>query len=525
MKKQFLIFPLFLLIPIIIMPSQSFATNTIKTGMTYYVDATNGDDGNIGTSPEMAFKTIARAKEYFAPGNTILLKRGQTWREQIYIENSGTANNPITFDAYGSGAKPLLLGSITMNNPSDWTDIGGNLWATADSSFQYDVGFVLLGEESKDNVGIKRDFLDEIPSDAKDEYGNWFIEDGVDAEKEYWYDEENQRVILYCEQNPTLEYSNIEIANTARWEHMVRGVENIQYITIKNLELKYFNAHGITFINSQGIIIKNCDISYGGGTYLEKKVRYGNGIEFWNNAADCLVEGCKIGMMYDAAVTNQGTAENHVAENISYIGNIFWNCEYSLEAWARPSSATIRNVYFENNTCLGAGFGWGHFQRYDPHGWHMAFWGNEAEVESLYVRYNVFYESISSAFYRAMGNEYDGLLLDYNYYYETAGYVISYEGPKKDYEMDQFSKYQNKEGQDLHSVAGDKTEVQNAARTLVNEEDLDFLNNLLEATNDLAQEYSDQEVKPGGIPGITAIILTSALLVIFLWSKKKRHKK
>jgi hypothetical protein len=497
--------------------------NLENSGSTYYVDSTTGSDSNNGTTPESAFQSFQRVIDYCTAGNTILFKRGEIWREKIYLPNSGTINNPITLDTYGSGDKPLFLGSITRNNLGDWIDLGDNLWATADGSFEYEVGFILLGEENRENVGIKKDFLNEPPENVKDEYGDWYIEDGVDSEKEFWYDESNQRVILYCQQNPALEYSNIEIADSPHWKHMISGIDGIEYITIRDIELKYFNAHGISFINSRGITIKNCDISYGGGTYLEKKVRYGNGIEFWDNAADCLVEGCKIGMMYDAAVTNQGTAENIVAENISYINNIFWHSEYSLEAWARPSSATMKDVYFENNTCLGAGFGWSHFQRHDPHGWHMAFWGNEGDIESLYIRYNVFYESISSAFYLAFNNEYNGLLLDYNYYYETAGYVIYFDGLKKDYLMSDFSKYQEKEEQDLNSIAGNKTVVQNAARDLVKQDDLDFLNDLLETTNDLATEYSDQEVKPGGIPGFTSLILISSLTVIFFWYKRKSH--
>jgi hypothetical protein len=86
---------------------------------TYYVDNAAGDDLNSGTSQDQAWKTIAKVNgSSFRPGDQILFKRGGVWREQLTIPSSGVAGNPITYGAYGSGAKPIITGADTVTN---WT--------------------------------------------------------------------------------------------------------------------------------------------------------------------------------------------------------------------------------------------------------------------------------------------------------------------------------------------------------------------------------------------------------------------
>jgi len=68
----------------------------------YYVDATGGNDSWNGLSPETAWKTIQKVNGMnFSPGDSILFKRGEIWREQLIVSSSGEEGNPITFGAYG----------------------------------------------------------------------------------------------------------------------------------------------------------------------------------------------------------------------------------------------------------------------------------------------------------------------------------------------------------------------------------------------------------------------------------------
>ncbi len=91
---------------------------------TYYVD-TAADAGGDGTTQELtgancAFKTIAQVNAgSFAAGDSMLFKKGCTWREQLTIPTAGSAGNPITYGSYGSGASPKIYGSDV---PSSWTE-------------------------------------------------------------------------------------------------------------------------------------------------------------------------------------------------------------------------------------------------------------------------------------------------------------------------------------------------------------------------------------------------------------------
>jgi len=77
----------FVILIILLLESQTskiFAT-------IYYVDATNGDDNNSGTSPATAWKTIDHVNdemEYgvISNGDDILFKRGSMDKERWYIK-------------------------------------------------------------------------------------------------------------------------------------------------------------------------------------------------------------------------------------------------------------------------------------------------------------------------------------------------------------------------------------------------------------------------------------------------------
>jgi len=89
------------------------ATAQIFAATNYYVDSSNGNDGNDGLFPEKAWKTVGKVNNsmgYFTPGDSILFKRGCTFKGQgeLYIEAGGSAGSYLTFGAFGSGAKPIL---------------------------------------------------------------------------------------------------------------------------------------------------------------------------------------------------------------------------------------------------------------------------------------------------------------------------------------------------------------------------------------------------------------------------------
>jgi hypothetical protein len=88
-----------------------------RLGATYYVDATGGSDSNNGTATGTAWQTLAKiASSTFNPGDKILLKRGEVWRESLLFPSSGTANNPIIISDYGtdSANAPEINGATVV---------------------------------------------------------------------------------------------------------------------------------------------------------------------------------------------------------------------------------------------------------------------------------------------------------------------------------------------------------------------------------------------------------------------------
>jgi parallel beta-helix repeat protein len=80
----------------------------------YYVDDRDGHDTDAGTSPEAAWRTLAKASQApLPPGSRLLLRRGGRWSESLVLAASGTAEDPVTVTAYGDGDPPVITGART----------------------------------------------------------------------------------------------------------------------------------------------------------------------------------------------------------------------------------------------------------------------------------------------------------------------------------------------------------------------------------------------------------------------------
>ncbi|MEI6788987.1 MAG: hypothetical protein WCL49_10975 [bacterium] len=87
----------------------------VSAAPSYYLDADLGNDNNSGLSLESPWKTISRLNRVqLVPGARVLFKRGLIWREQLNVNSSGTANEPIIYGAYGDGENPVISGADTV---------------------------------------------------------------------------------------------------------------------------------------------------------------------------------------------------------------------------------------------------------------------------------------------------------------------------------------------------------------------------------------------------------------------------
>ncbi len=77
-----------------------------------YVSQSQGNDTNDGLSPQTAWKTFQNIRgRLLAPGDRVLLRRGDLWTEELYLTGKGTAAQPVELTAYGMGAPPRIRGT------------------------------------------------------------------------------------------------------------------------------------------------------------------------------------------------------------------------------------------------------------------------------------------------------------------------------------------------------------------------------------------------------------------------------
>jgi len=99
---------------------------------TNYYLSNSGNDANSGTDPSFPWQTLNKLNSFknLKPGDNVLFKRGDTFYGSITVSNSGSAGNLITYEAYGTGANPVITGFTNVNN---WTNLGGNIWESTNA--------------------------------------------------------------------------------------------------------------------------------------------------------------------------------------------------------------------------------------------------------------------------------------------------------------------------------------------------------------------------------------------------------
>ncbi|MDE3183782.1 MAG: right-handed parallel beta-helix repeat-containing protein [Bacteroidota bacterium] len=300
---------------------------------TYYVSSSSGSDYNSGTSSSSPWQSLSKVNSFynFQPGDNILFKRGDSFYGNISINNSGNSGNPITFGAYGSGAKPVITGFTWI---SSWTNLGGNIWESTNQASNLSTANIVLingvntpmgrypnsgflsFQSHGGNYSITSSSLNGSPNwtGAKvviranrwtfvkqtitsqsggtlyysngsanpiDNFG-FFIEDDsrtLDAQGEWYYNPNTKKIDIYSTSQPnSVAITTVETLISSNHQNN---------ITIDNLDLRGANTTAISIGNSQNPKITNCDISYTGvfGIEVNNSSSYAD-IES-NNISDC----------------------------------------------------------------------------------------------------------------------------------------------------------------------------------------------------------------------------------------------
>ncbi|MFD2934253.1 NPCBM/NEW2 domain-containing protein [Spirosoma flavum] len=368
-------------------------------GQTTYYVANSGNDSNTGRSSEIPFQTIAKINSLtLQPGDQVLFRRSDTFRGSLQLRQSGSPGKPIVVDAYGSGNKPVLAGSVAISN---WVSIGNNTWQATCSTcgdrvtgLYRDNSALPLGRYpnlTATNKGYltvqshtgKTQLTSQqaLPTnwtggeavfrpvtwilnrakitgktgntltlegggnyDISDNWG-YFIQNHpatLDQVGEWYYNPANKTIQLYDDQtNP-----NGKTITATTFSDVV-NLSNVSFVSVRNLQLTQARSTGLAITNSSNLVITTNDITQSGE----------DGILIQGSGNQVLLEGNLI-----ENVNNNGV--NIAAyQNVTFRGNTIRNVglipgrgKSGDGTYVGFQSACTANTLIENNVLDNIGY-------------------------------------------------------------------------------------------------------------------------------------------------------------------------
>lgn len=284
----------------------------------YYVDATLGNDGNPGTEAE-PWKTINKVNiTALNPGDTVLLKRGESWAERLKIEYSGTDGLPIIFGAYGVGDRPIL------SPGADWV-------AVTDRGAAVPIAWWVV--ENLEVVGTTLHGFSIITS------SNFVIrncdihENGVGVNYSWGLDIHN------C--------TNGQIYNNAVYSHTATGSNGMWMTHITNFDIHHNLVHS-NRLNGIGMS-KNAAGQGSNGNRIHHNLLYNNSIQPGYGAIG-IETFCENNEVYNNLLYRNGHAGylTNSPNNEIYHNTFYMNVHYQIALLDWSGSAPENNV-FKNN--------------------------------------------------------------------------------------------------------------------------------------------------------------------------------
>ena len=302
----------------------------------YYISA-SGNDNNNGTSSSAPWQSINKLNSVsgsLKPGDNIFFNSGDVFYGSITVASSGSTTSPITFGAYGSGAKPIITGfkAVTL-----WTNKGGNIWESTnavstlpdlktvvingqstpmgrypngDGSYPYLPNYYIFQSVTGTGSGassITSSFLNATNWTGADVVvrinqwtldketitsqsgttinyngqssglvANWgfFIQNDIrtlDQQNEWYYNPSSKKIDVYSTSMPT----SIQVSTIDTLFKLSSNVPTVASVNIDNLKFQGANTNAIWISGNLTFSVTNCDISYSG---FEGLVLYGGGI-------------------------------------------------------------------------------------------------------------------------------------------------------------------------------------------------------------------------------------------------------
>lgn len=411
---------------------------------TYYVsaDGTSTDGTDINDPMSLA---QANKKKYYG-NEKVLFKSGDIFYGTINFNVDASEDKMFYIGTYGEGEKPVISGANILTKKEAWENEGNGIYKLDLSNYSnftgigrtywqpYNIGFI--ADEKGNIYGNRKKSKDELK-----EQNDFFCEDNYFYTKSDGNPSERLGEIKFVSRNDLIKVSS--------------------YTIIEGLNIQYTGAHGIVKKDDiiENVYIHDCIVENIGGSVQNASsfTRYGNGIEFWNQAENILVENCIVRNTYDAGFTFQGSTVITGFKNIIAKNNIFINCTYPIEIFCRNDSLGddainigIEKCSIENNVSINQGRGWGYLVRPDKDSAsEIVIWDLPQNKSELEIKNNTNYNSLRLKYIwisTSCKNEYKKAVLSYNntMYLNKNTYLINNEGSYQDKSiLDEYNQEKN----------------------------------------------------------------------------------
>ncbi|MBO4433289.1 MAG: hypothetical protein J5852_07155 [Clostridia bacterium] len=367
----------------------------VAGGTSWYVSESEGNNSNTGKDAQHPLKWISTANTKASAGDTIYLKRGDTWRSTSLSDDYVVQlKSGVHYAAYGTGDKPVISGSAKNYASNAWyeTSSGSHIWYTTYNSGSASTNTnaaMIYFYDNKGNLSYGKS----IAKKATDTTYSFSASD-LDSDLEYFSPYKTGsytatlsgmstqgRIYVYSVANPTTRFSRIEIATDHRAVvQIANGTNNTTagITTMNNIAVMYGGVHGIKGVSGgSNVLIKKCEVAYIGGGFSHESdgwSRLGNGIEFGDGYSNGRVQDCYVHDCYDAGVTFQSYGSSSSAYTFRYMyfeRNVIERCTYNIEFFTKKSSDRMWDIKFNDNVLRNAGYGWGSYDRCDD-GWRIS---------------------------------------------------------------------------------------------------------------------------------------------------------
>ena len=356
---------------------------------TYYISAT-GSDSNDGLTPQTPWQTVKKVNSSISGGDTVCFRRGDIFFGQIRAPKKNDTDAKTAYTSYGEGTKPTVSQYKTARHDA-WEHFADGVWRidlTDVSKFDGNV------TELDTNVGFMK-------VDGTIKPKKYFELDKLEEQWDFYNDK--QYIYVKSSQDPSL------LANDIKFACNIIHLPFVDDLLVEDIIFIGSGSHGISGTVNHATV-RNCEFHELGGseltTHFRPCVRYGNGLECWTDSSDVLVENCRFSNIYDVALTMQGNNVTRGWVNMTFRGNVIWNCQQGFEIWSNGDleNTGFQNCVFENNVCIDSGYSWGHIVRGNKHcSSHLLIYQTECPLCDVTVKNNTFYNARVAPIFKAGG--------------------------------------------------------------------------------------------------------------------------